>query len=29
MLTAIQKPQYRPVTLSADAKFLLFSQFEH
>ena len=29
VVTAIQKPQRRPVALSADGKFLLFSQFDH
>jgi dipeptidyl aminopeptidase/acylaminoacyl peptidase len=29
VITPIQKPQYRPLALSTDGRFLLFSQFEH
>jgi hypothetical protein len=28
-ITPIQKPQRRPIVLSPDGKFLLFSQFDH
>jgi hypothetical protein len=29
VVTPIQKPQFRPLALSADGRFLLFSQYEH